>query len=150
MSKAAGGSKRNRNRKVRKDNPLSYQVNHFIIGKRCDNCDKRDSDGVHIRFCSGCKSKDYCSPECQRAAWPSHKAICKETQNAKKDAGFDENGMDAGGGPSPDAEFKAWYKVMCPLWSLSGTTEPESSNHRRFNDRNVRHPSNQLRALPYD
>lgn len=85
MSKAAGGSKRNRNRKVRKDNPLSYQVNHFIIGKRCDNCDKRDSDGVHIRFCSGCKSKDYCSPECQRAAWPSHKAICKETQNAKKD-----------------------------------------------------------------
>ncbi|GJE89436.1 zinc finger MYND domain-containing protein [Phanerochaete sordida] len=44
---------------------------------QCQYCWKRKAPGVTFHRCSGCKVDIYCGTECQRAAWPSHKAKCK-------------------------------------------------------------------------
>ena len=42
----------------------------------CARCLKRDSR-TELRRCAGCKSFSYCSKDCQRSDWPSHKRLCK-------------------------------------------------------------------------
>lgn len=39
--------------------------------KRCCICNKPSTNR-----CSKCKSRNYCSVECQKADWPSHKSVC--------------------------------------------------------------------------
>ncbi|KAK7028322.1 hypothetical protein R3P38DRAFT_2935379 [Favolaschia claudopus] len=41
--------------------------------KRCDECGK---DGVSLKNCGKCRIARYCSSECQKKAWPSHKKNC--------------------------------------------------------------------------
>ncbi|KII87049.1 hypothetical protein PLICRDRAFT_243254 [Plicaturopsis crispa FD-325 SS-3] len=41
-------------------------------------CVKYDDD--KMKRCSGCLGPQYCSKECQRLAWPSHKRSCKEAR----------------------------------------------------------------------
>ncbi|KAK9442305.1 hypothetical protein VB005_03364 [Metarhizium brunneum] len=43
---------------------------------RCTVCDKHDA-----RFCGRCKSARYCSEECEKADWPTHKLLCKAFSN---------------------------------------------------------------------
>ncbi|TFY76972.1 hypothetical protein EWM64_g7038, partial [Hericium alpestre] len=46
----------------------------------CDQCGAVEQPGVkQFRLCGGCMTTNYCSPECQKAHWPSHKAICQHT-----------------------------------------------------------------------
>jgi hypothetical protein len=34
--------------------------------------------GIHnSKLCSRCKKTYFCSPECQKSAWPEHKKVCK-------------------------------------------------------------------------
>ena len=40
----------------------------------CETCFKT---GTKLRMCLGCKQAWYCSPECQKRAWKSHKTACK-------------------------------------------------------------------------
>lgn len=42
----------------------------------CTACNK-----LNARFCSRCKSIRYCSAECQRADWPTHKLLCAAFSN---------------------------------------------------------------------
>ena len=42
----------------------------------CAVCSQRPSTG--LRTCSGCHSRHYCSRECQKAHWKSHKTECPE------------------------------------------------------------------------
>jgi len=39
----------------------------------CGQCDEPDAR----ERCAGCRSVVYCDRECQRAAWPGHKELCK-------------------------------------------------------------------------
>jgi hypothetical protein len=40
---------------------------------QCDHCMISD---VKLRKCQGCDTVSYCSTDCQRAAWPTHKRAC--------------------------------------------------------------------------
>lgn len=44
------------------------------LGRSCRRCDKI---GRHYKCCSRCLKIYYCSPDCQRADWPQHRATCR-------------------------------------------------------------------------
>ncbi|KAG2024023.1 hypothetical protein CC2G_001622 [Coprinopsis cinerea AmutBmut pab1-1] len=44
--------------------------------RQCSYCEEIKEKGLMI--CSRCKLAHYCSKECQRLAWPSHKLLCKK------------------------------------------------------------------------
>eukprot|EP00088_Acartia_fossae_P006428 TRINITY_DN12959_c0_g1_i2.p1 TRINITY_DN12959_c0_g1~~TRINITY_DN12959_c0_g1_i2.p1 ORF type:complete len:351 (+),score=48.42 TRINITY_DN12959_c0_g1_i2:35-1087(+) len=41
---------------------------------KCGHCEKR---GESLSTCSGCLAQFYCSPQCQKANWKTHKRACK-------------------------------------------------------------------------
>ena len=44
---------------------------------RCQKCQKNGSDGsTKLLTCSRCHIAKYCSVECQRAKWKTHKNVC--------------------------------------------------------------------------
>ncbi|KAI6038771.1 hypothetical protein EDC04DRAFT_1898736 [Pisolithus marmoratus] len=46
----------------------------------CDTCGAVENSSVQkFRLCGGCLTTQYCSPECQKSHWTSHKAICQHT-----------------------------------------------------------------------
>ncbi|RXW17626.1 hypothetical protein EST38_g8232 [Candolleomyces aberdarensis] len=45
-----------------------------LTGKTCDQCGVAQKG---LKICSKCKTVQYCSQECQRAAWSEHKKKCK-------------------------------------------------------------------------
>lgn len=51
----------------------------------CTTCSKNPSDSSPLKFCAGCKATAYCSRECQRADWKTHKKTCSgaSTNNPK-------------------------------------------------------------------
>ena len=40
----------------------------------------QEADKSQVKRCQRCRAECYCSPECQRAAWPTHKATCMRTE----------------------------------------------------------------------
>ena len=56
------------------DRPVLFGAEHVsVMTTRCDECG-RSRRG---RVCGGCRSVRYCSTECQSAAWPAHKLVCR-------------------------------------------------------------------------
>lgn len=46
----------------------------------CDQCGIVEQPAIRqFRLCGGCMTTNYCSTDCQRLHWPTHKAICKHT-----------------------------------------------------------------------
>ncbi|RDX56974.1 hypothetical protein OH76DRAFT_1394712 [Lentinus brumalis] len=46
----------------------------------CDHCGCIEQPHLgRFRLCGGCMTTQYCSPDCQKAHWPGHKAICQHT-----------------------------------------------------------------------
>lgn len=46
----------------------------------CDQCGAEETPTVSkFRLCGGCMTTQYCSPDCQKIHWPSHKPICQHT-----------------------------------------------------------------------
>ena len=70
--------------------PEEAAVEHLSISvDKCDNseivctrCLKKGSL-TSLRPCTGCKSSSYCSKDCQRSDWPSHKQLGKSIQSQK-------------------------------------------------------------------
>ena len=52
--------------------------------RSCAHCGAQEVHVAQFKFCAACKDKGalYCSKECQRAAWPAHKAACKAARQA--------------------------------------------------------------------
>ncbi|CAI5496033.1 unnamed protein product [Closterium sp. Naga37s-1] len=55
-------------------------------GSRCGaaGCGKVEGSGVRLRSCGGCGKVAYCSRECQKAHWPSHKLTCPGRTSGNK------------------------------------------------------------------
>ena len=53
---------------------VAYNLQSKFMSQKCHNCFKTHSN---IMMCSKCKMSGYCSSECQRADWVSHKITCK-------------------------------------------------------------------------
>ncbi|KAF9474260.1 hypothetical protein BDN70DRAFT_884996 [Pholiota conissans] len=52
------------------------------IAVSCSQCMKPSSNGAELLKCSKCKIAWYCSRECQKAQWPTHKKVCKEASSS--------------------------------------------------------------------
>ena len=66
----------------------------------CSEC-LDGNQGQKLLNCSGCKSAVYCSSECQKKAWPFHKAACKAIKKVRREsqeAGAASSGGSSGGG----------------------------------------------------
>ena len=52
----------------------------FRLGRRrCDGCGRQFTlDVPKLRVCGRCRDNFYCSIECQRADWESHRPLCRE------------------------------------------------------------------------
>jgi hypothetical protein len=49
-----------------------------VAGRRLKGCAACPKPGQHR--CTGCFLEFYCTKACQKAAWPGHKAVCKEVR----------------------------------------------------------------------
>lgn len=58
---------------------FSSDMQNYLRCAACKSADKESS------FCLGCKVVRYCSPECQKTDWASHKAACRPLQKLMKD-----------------------------------------------------------------
>ncbi len=53
--------------------------------RACENCGT--TDAPKLMLCGRCRNARFCGAECQRAAWPAHKAACKATVSQQAAAG---------------------------------------------------------------
>ncbi|RXW18947.1 hypothetical protein EST38_g6908 [Candolleomyces aberdarensis] len=53
----------------------------------CDQCGTPETPSVKFRLCGGCMTTQYCSQDCQKIHWPSHKTICQHTAAQVSKAG---------------------------------------------------------------
>ncbi|KAF5310585.1 hypothetical protein D9619_007745 [Psilocybe cf. subviscida] len=92
--------------------------------KQCQNCMKSESDHGRLSSCSGCKRAHYCSTECQRADWKSHKRICELTRSMRQDmkAHPDNSEMRLVGVPvaKSDQVSKKWVQQFRGLLTPTG------------------------------
>lgn len=82
--------------------PSTYWEMSQIPTKEGRKCDYDECSNVHgkreapepgkkkgrktrLQECLGCFDTMYCSEACQKAAWPDHKALCKEAQRKRKE-----------------------------------------------------------------
>ena len=63
-------------------NKLSAEaaVEHYSISVVVYTLFDKKGSLTSLRRCTGCKSSSYCSKDCQRSDWPSHKQLCKSIQ----------------------------------------------------------------------
>ena len=62
--------------------PMSSTQSHHV---GCIFCSRlSQADGESLMRCSGCKSVDYCSKQCQTAHWPNHKKECKRLRQLQQ------------------------------------------------------------------
>ncbi|RDX52778.1 hypothetical protein OH76DRAFT_1416471 [Lentinus brumalis] len=58
------------------------------VNAYCEQCSRHDLDKRECKRCGGCSTVLYCSKDCQRAAWPSHKEICRWRPPSVSELGY--------------------------------------------------------------
>ena len=84
-----------------KDRPKMHSTpTKMSTSAKCNTCQKTEGDlGKKLLYCAKCKTP-YCSPECQKSDWKSHKPLCsflkfKSEQPASGPSGPHNGGFDA-------------------------------------------------------
>lgn len=68
---------------IRKTRENIFQKLEYLVDAvdesqpRCKNCDKSQTSIAKMKTCSGCRVARYCSRECQKADWKTHKQECR-------------------------------------------------------------------------
>ncbi|KAI1783159.1 hypothetical protein LXA43DRAFT_357556 [Ganoderma leucocontextum] len=62
------------------------------LWQHCDHCGRRNWGGEKPKRCGGCGVVVYCDKECQRAAWQTHRLLCRSAPekdtNLSKELGY--------------------------------------------------------------
>jgi hypothetical protein len=61
---------------VGNDSQLANDVRH-VMRSACLHC---GATSIDMSYCGGCLLVRFCNTDCQRAAWPRHRASCKQEQ----------------------------------------------------------------------
>jgi len=99
-----------------------YAAPSVILLSVCLNCRSLAAAGTKSRLCEGCRAVSFCSKDCQRANWPSHKDRCKASAAAREFI-EDQGGVSALSGRVKRGTDE-WFasvpglatKVMCMAW----------------------------------
>jgi TPR repeat protein len=54
----------------------------LTLGRKCAQCGKIGLKQDGLKYCGGCKTTAYCSPEHQRAHWKTHKPECRAARES--------------------------------------------------------------------
>ena len=104
---------------------MAYLKSESSDERVCSHCFKVGKKNKELNACSGCRMAQYCSEECQKAAWPQHKKTCKRTP---KDAcyvclkGDSKKCAKCGiarycGRECQVKDWKEGHKLMCGEWA---------------------------------
>lgn len=99
--------------------PFVYVVGKEGHGRFCDYCLKECDS---LKQCTACKYAYFCNKQCQRSAWPDHKAECA--------------GLCKVAPRVPDASVRLFSRLLVKLRSKSALSEAEIvfGRERRFSD----------------
>ncbi|KAA1474075.1 hypothetical protein DENSPDRAFT_312028 [Dentipellis sp. KUC8613] len=85
--------------------------------KQCQNCFKPETESEHLLSCSGCHRIYYCSKECQKLDWPTHRDPCKMARKVREEikamSALAPSGPNAG--PTArdvDDAMKSWIQIF--------------------------------------
>ena len=71
------------NKKLAEKNKLAVEE-----ADESTNCASCEAEALTLKKCSGCLTVSYCSLECQKSHWKTHKSICKAKQIENKQNDF--------------------------------------------------------------
>ncbi|XP_053409317.1 uncharacterized protein LOC123561321 isoform X2 [Mercenaria mercenaria] len=84
----------------------------FDIGKDCSAC----GDPSAVKKCSACKMVHYCSQECQKLHWFTHKKFCKDLAEGEEDESVSDNCSDLlNSEEEAEKRFDNWKKEIKKL-----------------------------------
>ena len=93
----------------------------------CTNCDKTSpEEAADVRVCGNCHSTPYCSRECQRADWRSHKTIC----TGRNGNGTKQDEQDSGPSSSPSSSKPSRGLLFHPRSPLFPARSPRLGANR--------------------
>lgn len=49
-----------------------------VVGSDCSHCGRQRAPGAELKVCSRCRKAFYCDMACQKAAWKTHKKVCRK------------------------------------------------------------------------
>eukprot|EP01118_Nematostelium_gracile_P010886 TRINITY_DN3816_c0_g1_i4.p1 TRINITY_DN3816_c0_g1~~TRINITY_DN3816_c0_g1_i4.p1 ORF type:complete len:832 (+),score=244.16 TRINITY_DN3816_c0_g1_i4:46-2541(+) len=78
-NKKVPATKANANPAPKKEEQAPKEEKENKKGEGCAHCGKSE-DEVKLKKCSVCLKVYYCSRECQKADWSSHKTVCRQQQ----------------------------------------------------------------------
>jgi hypothetical protein len=96
--------------------------------RKCKSCKKAESESTPLRNCSRCKSAVYCSRDCQKADWKTHKKVCASNAQANTSSGG-QSATDTNDTQSTKAlevDFlKPFHRLHATTW-LHGRTDKDT------------------------